>query len=239
MIETPRIGYQIMARMASGRFPGKVLAPLYGKPMIQWLVEQGRSFGLPVVICATGDPLDDALEEFGRELGVPCARSVDRIDQWLESYELIDATHVISASGDSPFTDRRMVARLISTMREHPTLWHYATGPIPNGYTGIGCAGIAIGKWRWLDARRGDPLLIKMMAGEKPPQHYMPIVAPELNASMSFKTSTADLFDITMSGYGLCIDYPPQLDMANRICEHVGHFPTLPEIEQAMREMRL
>ena len=53
----PSVLVVIPARYASTRFPGKPLAPISGKPMIQHVVEHVRLATLPSrIIVATEDP---------------------------------------------------------------------------------------------------------------------------------------------------------------------------------------
>ncbi|HQH12999.1 MAG TPA: NTP transferase domain-containing protein, partial [Candidatus Sumerlaeota bacterium] len=57
----------IPARYASTRFPGKPLAELAGKPMIQWVYERAKSAKtIQDVIVATDDQrIFDAVQSFG------------------------------------------------------------------------------------------------------------------------------------------------------------------------------
>ncbi len=55
----------IQARMNSSRFPGKVLAPLCGKPVIQHVIDPVRDHGdYKIVVATTGHPTDDALADY-------------------------------------------------------------------------------------------------------------------------------------------------------------------------------
>ncbi len=61
----------IPARYASTRFPGKPLALLGNKPMIQWVFERA-SAALPHVVVATDDiRIKEVVEGFGGE-GLDC-----------------------------------------------------------------------------------------------------------------------------------------------------------------------
>ena len=56
----------IPARYASSRLPGKPLADIGGKPMIQWVYEQALQAGAEDVIIATDDErVSVAVEQFG------------------------------------------------------------------------------------------------------------------------------------------------------------------------------
>lgn len=74
-IPTSCIGI-VQARISSQRFPGKVLAPILGKPLLLYLLERlSRSKHLSEVVVATStEPSDDPLELFCKEQGVRCYR---------------------------------------------------------------------------------------------------------------------------------------------------------------------
>ena len=61
----------IPARYGSTRFPGKPLAPVLGKPLIQWVYEQARQVpGLAGICVATDDTrIRDCVEGFGGQVG--------------------------------------------------------------------------------------------------------------------------------------------------------------------------
>jgi len=65
----------IPARYQSTRLPGKPLADIGGKPMIQWVYEQSLLAGAERVIIATDDArVEQAVKAFG---GTVCMTSPD------------------------------------------------------------------------------------------------------------------------------------------------------------------
>src|SRR5215212_2679538 len=59
----------IPARYASTRLPGKVLLPLAGKPMLQWVYERARASAAKEVVIAADDArIADAARKFGATL---------------------------------------------------------------------------------------------------------------------------------------------------------------------------
>ncbi len=102
-----RIVAVIPARYAATRFPGKVLAPILGKPMLQWVFEQTKkSAYLDDVWIATDHPKVQAVaESFGARviLTSPAARSgTDRIAEAVKT-EPVDI--VVNVQGDEPMID--------------------------------------------------------------------------------------------------------------------------------------
>lgn len=104
----------VQARMSSRRFPGKVLASLAGRPMIDHVLERcGRAFGLERVVLATSvEPSDDALADHAASLGVSVFRG--ELDNVLGRFQRCLAVHpcewFVRISADSPLIDPRLVA---------------------------------------------------------------------------------------------------------------------------------
>ncbi|EEY38220.1 3-deoxy-manno-octulosonate cytidylyltransferase [Vibrio mimicus] len=96
----------IPARYQSTRLPGKPLADIGGKPMIQWVYEQAMQAGADRVIVATDDKrVEQAVQAFG---GVVCMTSPDhqsgteRLAEVVEKMA-IPADHiVVNVQGDEP-----------------------------------------------------------------------------------------------------------------------------------------
>jgi spore coat polysaccharide biosynthesis protein SpsF len=104
-----KIGIILQARMGSTRLPGKVMKPLAGKPMIQWIIERLRRCRRPdTLILATSTSRDEEpLIELVTRLGVMLFRGsehdvLDRYYQCARAHELDD---VVRATGDNPFVD--------------------------------------------------------------------------------------------------------------------------------------
>lgn len=98
----------IPARFASTRFPGKPLAEIGGKPMIQRVYEQAQKANLDRVIVATDHRrIEEAVRAFGGhvELTDPEIPSgTDRCRAVLQQSDL-KADWVVNIQGDEPFID--------------------------------------------------------------------------------------------------------------------------------------
>lgn len=106
----------VQARMSSRRFPGKVLALLAGRPMIDHVLERcGLVFGADRVALATSvESSDDALAAHARSLGVSVFRG--ELDNVFGRFQACLAAHpcewFVRISGDSPLIDPRLIARV-------------------------------------------------------------------------------------------------------------------------------
>lgn len=95
----------IPARYASTRFPGKPLADMGGKPMIQRVYEQVQG-ELDAVWVATDDErIEQAVRDFGGHVVMTSDRHRSGTDRCYEAYTKVGAEYdiVVNIQGDEPF----------------------------------------------------------------------------------------------------------------------------------------
>ena len=96
----------IPARYHSSRFPGKPLADIHGKPMIQRVYEAAVDAGASEVVIATDSMLIGmAAEEFGAPVCMTLeqhATGTDRLCEVVDKLEWADNTVVVNLQGDEP-----------------------------------------------------------------------------------------------------------------------------------------
>lgn len=114
----------IPARYASTRFPGKPLALIQGKPMIQHVFEQASKSRLDDVIVATDDVrIADAVMDFGGKYVLTDPNHRSGTDRCREALDLmassIDA--VVNIQGDEPFIDPKQINLLADMMEREDT----------------------------------------------------------------------------------------------------------------------
>jgi 3-deoxy-manno-octulosonate cytidylyltransferase (CMP-KDO synthetase) len=117
----------IPARFASSRFPGKPLALIQGKPMIQHVYERALEAGARQVIVATDDAsIEQSAQGFGADV---CMTSSDhdsgttRIAEVIELRKIDNQEIVINVQGDEPFippTNIRQVADNLAQFTHYP-----------------------------------------------------------------------------------------------------------------------
>jgi spore coat polysaccharide biosynthesis protein SpsF len=112
----------IQARMSSRRFPGKVLVPLAGRPMIDHVLERcAAAFGKDSVVLATSeDPSDDALAARVRSQDYALFRGdlADLVRRFQDCLRAHPCEWFVRISGDSPLIDPGLVSRI--TARRAP-----------------------------------------------------------------------------------------------------------------------
>ena len=99
----------IQARLSSTRLPGKVLADLCGKPLIQRVYERTRAATLVdrVFVLTSDDPSDDPLVELLERLQIPHRRGPlrDVRARYLDLIDELDPRFVVRVTGDCPFVE--------------------------------------------------------------------------------------------------------------------------------------
>jgi len=112
----------IQARMASSRLPGKVMADLCGRPMIEFLIERLRSCRLveTIVLATTNLPIDNPLAGIGHSLGLSVFRGSesDVLSRYLGAAECFRCDPIVRITADCPFVDPLLVDEAIKVFLE-------------------------------------------------------------------------------------------------------------------------
>ena len=116
----PTVLVVIPARYASTRFPGKPLAPIAGKPMIQHVVERVRLASLPsrVIVATEDDRIKSAVEAFGAEAILTRPDHRTGTDRIAEVATHIPADIYINVQGDEPLIEPGTVDAVAAAMAE-------------------------------------------------------------------------------------------------------------------------
>jgi 3-deoxy-manno-octulosonate cytidylyltransferase (CMP-KDO synthetase) len=116
----PTVLVVIPARYASTRFPGKPLAPIAGKPMIQHVVERVRHASLParILVATEDDRIKSAVEAFGAEAILTRPDHRTGTDRIAEVAAHISADIYINVQGDEPLIDSGTVDAVAAAMAE-------------------------------------------------------------------------------------------------------------------------
>lgn len=118
-----RTAVVIPARYASTRFPGKPLALIAGKPMIQWTCEKAAASKADIVLVATDDlRIKDAVESIGFQAVMTSEDHQSGTDRIAEAIQNIDADLIINLQGDEPIIPSSVIDELIDAMIENKDL---------------------------------------------------------------------------------------------------------------------
>ena len=113
-----RVLVVVSARMASSRCPGKALAPLAGRPLLEVLLDRMAAVrGVDGVVLATSVKADnDPLVEVARSAGFEVFRGDedDVLRRHVDCARALGADHVVRGTGDNPLTDVETIESLVA-----------------------------------------------------------------------------------------------------------------------------
>jgi 3-deoxy-manno-octulosonate cytidylyltransferase (CMP-KDO synthetase) len=124
MFLKPSIIGIIPARFASTRFPGKMLAPILGKSLIQRTYENAKSYRdfKEVVVLTEDKRVADHVQSFGGKVlmtSASCQTGTDRIVEALHKYpQLQEYEYVVNIQGDEPLLDTRIIRETLELLFE-------------------------------------------------------------------------------------------------------------------------
>ncbi len=109
------------ARYGSERFPGKPLAMIAGKPMIQHVYERVCQAAVDEVVVATDDSrIQECVLQFGGKVVMTSPNHPTGTDRIAEAVENLDADLILNVQGDEPTIPPTVLTDLLAYMREHP-----------------------------------------------------------------------------------------------------------------------
>ena len=124
MTAAPDYTVIIPARFGASRLPGKPLAELGGKPIVQWVHERALASGAARVVIATDDArIETAARAFGAEVVMtsPEHRSgTDRIAEAARLLGLPDEALVVNVQGDEPLLPPPLIRQVAADLAAHP-----------------------------------------------------------------------------------------------------------------------
>jgi 3-deoxy-manno-octulosonate cytidylyltransferase (CMP-KDO synthetase) len=114
----------IPARYASTRFPGKPLADILGKPMIQHVYERARSARtLQRLLVATDDPrIAQAVASFGGEAVMTSPDHPTGTDRLAEAAAALEVDLVVNIQGDEPLIDPEVIDAAAAPLIADPSI---------------------------------------------------------------------------------------------------------------------
>ena len=113
----------IPARMGASRFPGKPLADLCGKPMVQWVYEAAVASGVgeQVVVAAPDQEIIDACISFGAESVLTSPDHPTGTDRIAEVARKIEADVYVNVQGDEPLIKPDSIAACAQPLLRTPS----------------------------------------------------------------------------------------------------------------------
>jgi len=113
----------IPARYASTRLPGKPLAMIAGKPMIQHVCERANESRASRVVVATDDArIEEACRGFGAEVIMTSpnhASGTDRLEEVARKLQLDPDHRVVNVQGDEPLIPPELINQVADNLEQY------------------------------------------------------------------------------------------------------------------------
>jgi spore coat polysaccharide biosynthesis protein SpsF len=127
----------LQARLASSRFPNKVLAELNGRPMIAHIIDRLKESRLADSICAAipADASEDRLAAALAHHGVTITRghATDVLGRYIQAAYQTGAQVIVRATADNPLVSPENIDRQIEALSADPECDYVFTNGLPVG----------------------------------------------------------------------------------------------------------
>lgn len=119
-----KVGGIIPARYGSTRLPGKALAPIFGKPMIQRVYERSCEASVLDLVCVATDDerIVEAVKGFGGNAIMTAEDHASGTDRVAEAARTLEFDIVVNIQGDQPFIDPVMIEEAVTPLLEDADL---------------------------------------------------------------------------------------------------------------------
>jgi len=110
----------IPARYHSTRFPGKALAKLLNKPLIQWVWEAVNNSNLfdQVMVATDSVKIKEAVDNFGGIAILTRKEHQSGTDRIAEVAESLDCDIIVNVQGDEPLINQKVLFPLLQVMQD-------------------------------------------------------------------------------------------------------------------------
>ncbi|PIQ89057.1 MAG: 3-deoxy-manno-octulosonate cytidylyltransferase [Candidatus Omnitrophica bacterium CG11_big_fil_rev_8_21_14_0_20_42_13] len=108
----------IPARFSSSRFEGKVLADIYGKPMLQWVYEAAKKAKIldDLIIACDNENVEIAARSFGANVVFTSKEHTSGTDRIAEVINPIEAKIIVNIQADEPLIQPSMIEDVASAL---------------------------------------------------------------------------------------------------------------------------
>src|SRR5262245_19032516 len=121
----PSVGIVIQARMTSTRFPGKSMALLAGKPVLQHVIERCKLVRIPKlkydtkIIIAVPDTLEsEPMIKLAHNLGIEnfCGDEHNVLKRYYNTAKYFNLNYIIRITADCPFIDPKVCEEVFNLL---------------------------------------------------------------------------------------------------------------------------
>lgn len=201
------IGVLIQSRMTSTRFPGKSLAILAGKPVLERVIERAKliPFVEKVIVAMPLDKASAPMGELCERLGVDTFYGSE--DDVLRRYYLaamtFDLETIVRITGDCPFFDPVVAGEVLALLKAENLDYCSNVFPVrtyPKGFD--------------VEAFTFDCLEAAHVMAKAP--HYREHVTPFMQKRRGIRRANVQQ-KINRSGLNFCVDYPTDIERLEKL----------------------
>ena len=132
----------IQARLSSTRLPNKVLLPLKGRPVLDWVASAAQAIpGIDKVVIATSIGADDdAIAAWAKDFGITCHRGPldDVLERFAQAARAENADIVMRLTGDCPLLDPQVCGEVLALLKRTGSAYASNASP-PSWPDGLDC----------------------------------------------------------------------------------------------------
>jgi spore coat polysaccharide biosynthesis protein SpsF len=112
-----KIAAIVQARMGSTRLPGKTMADICGKPLLEHVIERVKHSKLisEIIVATTDKKKDDKIVELCKKLGIKCYKGSENnvLDRYYQCVKEFRADIIVRITADNPFVDPEVTDKII------------------------------------------------------------------------------------------------------------------------------
>jgi spore coat polysaccharide biosynthesis protein SpsF len=220
-----RVATLVTARLGSSRLPRKMLAPLHGRTVLEWVIERARLATQTdlLLLATTVEPEDDELAAAAIALGCTVFRGAthDVLVRWRDAARMHGVDLLVNCDGDDVFCDAVHVDRVVEEHRR-------------SGAEYISCVGLPLGAAPLGVALNGLERVCDHKVDENTEGQGRFFAEPGLVARAEI-AAPADLF---LPEARMTLDYPEDLAFFGAVLAELspaGEIPSLVEIVELLR----
>jgi spore coat polysaccharide biosynthesis protein SpsF len=214
-------GVILQARMGSTRLPGKVLAKIGRRTILEHCVRRLEHSQFPVVVATTERGEDDMVERAARALGVEVYRGPvdDVLSRFIGAASSYGFSEIVRATADNPFVDMG-AARRASDARQRASADHAIECGLPIGAAVEAVSLDALLRARDLATDPYDREHVTSLVRRDPRFRALRAVAPGL---------------LRRGGLRLTVDTQEDLDVARDVHTELGRGDDLTDLADIIR----
>lgn len=202
----------IQARMGSDRFPAKMLAKIGNMPLVEYVYKRCRESGIKDIFIATSkDASDDVLYDYCKKNSIPVIRGEleNVLDRYIQVARSIKAEYIIRVCGDTPFVDISLISRLLKILVDEGL-----------DYVSLNRTTCASGFYSEAVSLKTLTATAALTSEKDDLEHVTKFIKDSKGRFLT-KFLDTDLNPPFVRDIKLTIDYPEDIERANRIIEEL------------------